>query len=106
MADRKKDELVRFLEHRAFGPVLRAKPTGRSEADRKRLEHVQKATQAEIERFHKYGSAEEVVTNFRRDLNSAPAKRVHAELRSLGLPTIQDIREEFDELVQRLGLAN
>jgi predicted amidohydrolase YtcJ len=106
MADHKKKELVRFLEQRAFKPVLKAKPSGRSEADRKRLEHVQKATEAEIERFHNYGSAEEVVTNFRRDLDSVPAKRVHAELRSLGLPTIHDIRDEFEERAQKLGVRN
>ena len=29
MVDSKKDELVRFLEERAFKPVLNAKPKGR-----------------------------------------------------------------------------
>ena len=38
MADRRKDELVRFLEARAFKPVLNAKAAGRSEAEQKRLE--------------------------------------------------------------------
>ena len=106
MADSKKEQLVRFLEQHAFRPVLNAKPSGRSEPERKRLEHVQKATEAEIERFRNYGSAEEVVTNFRRDLDSAPAKRVHAELRSLGLPTIHDIRDEFEERAQKLGVSS
>ena len=54
MVDSKKDELVRFLEERAFKPVLNAKPKGRSEAEQKELEHVQKATRAEIERFHNW----------------------------------------------------
>jgi myo-inositol-1-phosphate synthase len=102
MAD-KKDQLVRFLEERAFKPVLNAKPKGRSEAEQKKLEHVQKATRAEIERFHNYGSAQEVVTNFKRDLDSEPAKRIHAELRSLGLPTINEIREEFERRAKELG---
>jgi hypothetical protein len=105
MADRKKDELVRFLEERAFKPVLNAKPKGRSAAGQKKLEHVQKATRAEIERFHNYGSAQEVVTNFRRDLDSAPAKRIHAELRSLGLPTINDVIEEFERRAEELGVT-
>jgi hypothetical protein len=102
MAD-KKDELVRFLEERAFKPVLNARPKGRSEAEQKKLQHVQKATRAEIERFHNYGSTQEVVTNFKRDLDSEPAKRIHAELRSLGLPTINDIREEFERRAEELG---
>src|SRR5260370_35047535 len=96
MADHKKDELVRFLEERAFKPVLNAKPKGRSEAEQKKLEHVQKATHAEIGRFRNYGSAQEVVTNFRRDLDSQPAKRIHSALRSLGLPTINDVRDRFE----------
>jgi hypothetical protein len=36
MADRNKDELVRFLEERAFKPVLNAGPKGRSEAEQKK----------------------------------------------------------------------
>ena len=105
MADRKKNELVRFLEERAFKPILNATPKGRSEADQKKLEHVQKATRAEIERFDKYGSAQEVMTNFRRDIGSEPAKRIHAELRSLGLPTINDLRDEFERRAEELGVT-
>jgi hypothetical protein len=104
MAD-KKDELVRFLEERAFKPVLNARPKGRSEAEQKKLQHVQKATHAEIGRFHKYRSAQEVVTNFKRDLDSEPARRIHAELRSLGLPTINDVSEEFERRAEELGLT-
>jgi hypothetical protein len=91
-----KQELVRFLEKRVFDPVLKARPNGRSPAERERLEHVQRATRAEIERFRGYGSAREVLVNFRPDLTSQPAKRVHAELAALGLPTINDIRDEFE----------
>jgi hypothetical protein len=105
MADRKKDELVRFLEERAFKPVLNAEPKSRSDAEQRKLEHVQKATRAEIERLHNYGSAQEVVTNFRRDLTSEPVKRIHAELRSLGLPTINELREEFERRAAELGVT-
>ena len=106
MADRTKDELVRFLEVHAFKPVLNAKQAGRSEAEQKKLDHVQKATRAEIERFHNYGSAKEVLINFRRDLASEPAKRVHRELRSLGLPTIEHIRDEFERYAEKLGVKD
>jgi hypothetical protein len=95
-------ELVALLERKAFAPVLQARPDGH---DRTKLEHVQKATRAEIDRFRSYGSAEEVVTNFRRDLSSAPAKKVHAELRSLGLPTLDDLREEFERKARDLGVG-
>ena len=100
MADSKKDELVRFLEERAFKPVLNAKPKGRSETEQKKLEHVQKATRAEIERFHNYGSAQEVVTNFKRDLGSEPAKRIHAagaqETAVSGSPRHEGCHHRFD----------
>src|SRR5436305_670281 len=100
----KKRELLQFVESQAFDPVMRAKPDGRSAADREKLEHVQKATQAEIDRYRAYGSAEELVTNFKRDLHSRAAKKVHAELRALDLPTIEDIREEFEAKAEQLGV--
>ncbi|MDT7952081.1 MAG: hypothetical protein RQ966_11315 [Acetobacteraceae bacterium] len=104
MTEKAKQELVEFLVRRAFDPVLQAKPSG-SDAERQKLERVQKATQAEIERFHGYGSAEEVVVNFKRDLSSTPAKKVHEELRALGLPTLNDFREEFEEKARELGVS-
>lgn len=103
MADARRD-LVEFLKARAFEPVLHAHADGRSDTDRRKLEHVKHATLSEIERFEHYPSAEEVVINFMRDLNSAPAKKVHAELRSLGLPTLQDIRSEFERRARELGV--
>ena len=104
MASNAQKQLVDFLVRRAFEPVLKATPEGRSEAEKKKLEHVQDATRKEIERFRHYGSAEEVVTNFRRDLDSEPAKRIHRELKSLDLPTINDIREEFEDKARELGI--
>lgn len=95
---------MQFLISKAFDPVLQANPNGRSEHDRALLEHVQGATRAEIERYRNYGSAAEVVTNFKRDLTSAPAKKVHAELRRLHLPTLDEFRDEFEERARTLGI--
>lgn len=100
----KKNELLHFLERKAFDPVLHARTDGRSDAEKKKLAHVQDATRAEIDRYHHYGSAEELVTNFKRDLSSEPAKKIHAELRSLDLPTIEDIRDEFERRAESLGI--
>jgi hypothetical protein len=104
MASHSKQELVDFVIRKALDPVLKAKPDGRSEADKKKLERVQDATRSEVERYRKYGSAEEVVTNFKRDLHSSAAKKVHAELQQLGLPTINDIRDEFEAKARDLGV--
>ena len=97
-------ELVDFLVRRAFDPVLRATADGRPEAHGAMLERVQDKTRAEIERFRGYGSAEEVVTNFKRDLSSQPAKKVHADLATLKLPTINDLRDEFEGKARALGV--
>lgn len=42
----------------------------KSEANRRALQYVQRATRDEIERDRGYGSAEEVFTNDMRDLTS------------------------------------
>lgn len=97
-------ELTEFVIRKAFDPVMRAKADGKSEADRKALEHVQQAARAEIERYRRYSSAQEVATNFKRDLSSDAAKKLHAQLRRLHLPTIEDIREDFDDKAGKLGV--
>jgi hypothetical protein len=104
MTSKAQKTLVDFVIRRAFEPVLRANPEGRPDAEKRKLADVQDATRATIERYKHYGSAAEVATNFKRDLTSDAAKRVHRQLRSLHLPTIDDIREEFDEKTRELGL--
>ena len=46
------------------------------------------------------------VSNFRRDLDSEPAKRVHAELRSLDLPTLNDVRDAFERRAEELSVTD
>jgi hypothetical protein len=45
------------------------------------------------------------VVNFKRDLDSEPAKKVHRELESLGLPTIVVIKDEFLKLARELHVG-
>lgn len=104
MTESRKHTLAEFVIQRTLDPVMRASPDGRSQRDQEALKRVQEATRAEIERFRSYGSEEEVAVNFKRDLHSAPARKIHAELRRLKLPTIEDIRDEFDEKARELGV--
>ena len=104
MTERMKHELVELLVRKALDPVLATKPDGLSGPDQERLAHVQRATRAEIERFRGYATAEEVVTNFKRDLTSVPAKKIHAELGHLHLPTLHDVRAEFEDRAAALGV--
>ena len=104
MATDKKRELLELVRSKAFEPVMRARAEERSDAERRKLEDVQQATKAEIERYENYSSAEELVTNFKRDLSSDAARKIHRELKSLGLPTIGDIRDEFEKKARDLGV--
>lgn len=105
MAESAKDKLIRFLEQRAFDPVLKARPDRYSENERRKLDDVQRRTETEKDRFEHYGSARDVVVNFKRDLDSEPARKVHRELKDLGLPTIVDIEDEFLKLADELHVG-
>lgn len=105
MANDAKKQLVDLVVDRALDPVMRADPRGRSETDKGKLADVQRATEAEIKRYRDYDSAREVVVNFRRDLSSDAAKKIHRELRDLNLPTLHDIRDEFEDKASELGVG-
>ncbi len=106
MAQDAKHELVEFLVREAFDPVMKARPNGRSGHEQQMLNQVKQATEKEIERFRHYRSADEVYTNFHRDLRSAPAKKVHQTLRALKLPTLDDVRDAFDRRAEALGVGS
>ncbi|MBW7957928.1 MAG: hypothetical protein H3C68_08565 [Deltaproteobacteria bacterium] len=105
MAKDKKKELLNFLDRRAFDPILRARESDFPDSKKMALKDVQNATRKEKERFHKYGSAEEVVVNFKRDLHSGAARKVNSELETLGLPRLADVKDEFEDLGRKLGVA-
>jgi Mg2+ and Co2+ transporter CorA len=88
-------ELLNFLNHRVFDPILKAKPDDYDEADRKKLQDVQDRTKSEKERFHHYRSAKEIMDNYKSDLHSSTAKRVNSELEKLKLPTLPSVKEDF-----------
>ena len=92
-----KDELVRFLDQHVFDPILKATPnnfTGRKKDD---LQYVQDRTRSEKDRYHSYGSADEVVRMYKDDLHSENAEPVNNRLKELGLPRLEDVREEFEK---------
>ncbi len=90
-----KNELVQFLNHRVFDKILAAKPNDYKESQREDLSYVQRATRDEKSRYEHYGSAEEVVNMFNDDLRSENAKPVNSRLRELGLPRLEDVKDEF-----------
>src|ERR1700710_114718 len=104
MADSgRKEKLIHFLEEKAFLPVVRADASNYANDKWEQLKDLQQRTQREIERFRGYRSADEVVVNFKRDLSSQPAKKVHQQLKDLGLPSLPDVREDFESLAGKLS---
>jgi len=104
-AQETKRRLIEFLDRKAFDPILKARPDDYPEGKRAELKHVQDATCSERERFHSYETAEKVVQMFHDDLSSSAAEKVHRQLRDLGLPTISEVRNEFDRLAGELGVG-
>jgi hypothetical protein len=60
---------------------------------------VQDRTRSEKDRYHHYGSAEEVIRMYQDDLHSENARPVNERLKKLGLPRLVDVKEEFDRKV-------
>jgi hypothetical protein len=102
-----RERLVRFLDQKAFDPILRASPDRFSKSDRDKLEHVKGATERTKQRYHDdYTSAQEVRDRFRDDLSSSAARQVQRELAQLGLPTLHDIESEFEHLCNGVGVGH
>jgi hypothetical protein len=97
-----KKQLLDFLNHKVFDPILHASPDRFEGADRKALEHVQRATESEKDRYRHYGSAREIRERYLGDLNSKAAKKVNAELTRLKLPKLPDFKDEFLKLCDKL----
>ncbi|WP_274423169.1 hypothetical protein [Chelativorans sp. YIM 93263] len=106
MADGAKEKLVNFLDRKAFEPVLSADPDSYPQDKHNALKDVQDATRAERERFHDYDSAKEVYQMYEDDLTSEPAQEINRKLRDLDLPTLKDVRGEFEELAQEMGVRS
>lgn len=94
-----RQRLLDLVDRKAFEPVLEKSPDDYgNERDRARLKDLQKTTRSTQESYHDNGDAEGVRAEFKGDLNSEAAKKVHGELRSLGLPTLADIEDEFERI--------
>ncbi len=91
-----KEELVGFLDQHVFDRILKASPS-QHKGDADDLKYVQEKTRSEKERYHGYGSAEEVIRMYNDDLHSENAKPVNAKLKKLGLPRLEDVKDQFDK---------
>ncbi len=90
-----KGELVQFLNSRVFDKILNARSNDYKESQKDDLQYVQRATRDEKDRYEHYRSAEEVINMFKDDLRSPNAKPVNNKLKELGLPRLEDVKDEF-----------
>ena len=103
--DNARQQLLDFLDEKAFNPVLNADPQDYPESQRKKLDDVRKTTRSTQKRYHdNYTTAKDVVENYQSDLSSESAKAVQRELRDLNLPTLDSIKPEFEDLARKLGV--
>ncbi len=70
-----KTELVHYLDQHVFNPILRADASAHSGHEKEELEDVQRRTETEQARYHKYSSAEKVVQMYKDDLSSKRQSR-------------------------------
>ncbi len=92
-----KKELLRFLDAHVFDPIITASPEKYSQEEQDDLKYVQERTHTEKQRYHQYDSADEIVRMYKDDLHSENAKPVNSRLKRLGLPRLEDVREQFQK---------
>ena len=98
MANANKAQLLDFLDKHIFHRILHASERDLSTKQREDLDDLKRRTQDEMGRFHGYDSAEKILAMYKDDLHSAAAKPVNARLQDLGLPRLEDVKEEFLKL--------
>lgn len=102
--EQNRKKLLDLLDKKAFDPVLNASESRYDSDDKKRkLKEVQESTRKEKERYHhNYKDPEDIKENFLADLNSDPARKVHADLKYLDLPQLPQFKKDFLELYEEL----
>lgn len=99
----KREELLKFIDKNAFDVILKASGEKLNDEEKELLGDVQRKTESEKKQFHeKYKTAEEVKKNYLSDVRSKSAKKVNEELKKLRLPTLPDLKDEFQELCKKL----
>jgi hypothetical protein len=85
-----RERLLKFLDERAFDPILKTSPDQySSEADKRTLDDVKRRTESEKKRYHEnYGSADEIRRRFLDDLHSSAAEKVNRELQAASTPAL------------------
>ncbi len=97
--------LLQFLDEHAFGPVLSASPERFPQELQGKLHAAQEETRRERERFERGASATEIYRTYHEELGASGAADLHRRLRELDLPTLDDVRIDFEQMAGDLGVG-
>lgn len=101
--DRKREELLKFLNQKVFDPILQALSEDYRSGDLiRKLHDVKKRTESEKHQFHEYRTAEEVKKNYLADLDFRTARKTDYELDELKLPSLPEVEDNFLRLCENL----
>jgi len=94
--------LLSLLDRQLFGPIMRTRREDlESKKDKHRFDDAKAKVQEERQRYHdNCPTAQDIKETFLRDLESRTSTALNENLRSLGLPTYWDIRDEFLSLCE------
>jgi len=89
-----KEQLLELIHRNVIGPILQARPIEYSKLDRDKLRKAQVEARRQMERYRGYSNADDLRRHFQNDLSSDAGKAAAQQLRELGLPTLEDIRDQ------------
>lgn len=99
-----RQQLLDFINTKAFDPILKTKPDKFKNKDREDFEDVRRKTENEQKNFEKYSTADEIKKNYLSNVHSKAAAKVNDQLERLHLPTMPEHKDEFMELCNKLGV--
>lgn len=97
-----KDELVKFIDKEAFDVIIKTSSDKFEGKERENFEEIKRKTEKEKEKFHHYKTAKDVKKNFLQNVRSKPAQKLDKDLKKFKLPTLPDVKDEFEKLCDKL----
>jgi len=101
--DKKREELLRFLDQKVFDPILQASPEDyKSEDLIRKLHNVKRRAESEKHQFHQFQTSEEIKKTYLSDLDFRTARKMDHELDELNLPSLPKVKADFLGLCEKL----
>ena len=93
--------LLALLDRELFDPVLQStREKFAATVEKHHFDDAKRKVTEERQRYHNCPTSQDIKENFLRDVESRSSDRLNENLRSLGLPTYWDVKDEFIKLCQ------